>query len=115
MVASGIWMPRALAGEQLINPVAAKKPLFSNRRPDIETARDYIASRSTPSHKAGAPPPHCSLICAIKRPLPQEAPALTTTTRRFAAAYGFLGLAGSEEPLPTVRSLSADTPISLTR
>ena len=47
MVASGIWMPRALAGEQLINPVAAKKPLFSNRRPDIETGRDYIASLST--------------------------------------------------------------------
>ena len=38
------WRLGGQTGEQFISLVATKKPLFADRRPDTESARDYIAS-----------------------------------------------------------------------
>jgi hypothetical protein len=40
------WRLGGTTGDQFISLVAAKKPLFPDRRPDTENARDYIASLS---------------------------------------------------------------------
>jgi hypothetical protein len=40
------WRLAGSTGEQFISLIAATKSLFSDRRPDTESARDYIASLS---------------------------------------------------------------------
>ncbi|HVB16898.1 MAG TPA: protein kinase [Stellaceae bacterium] len=41
---SGLWTLCGNAGRQLITMVAAARPLFPSRRPDVEVAQGYIAS-----------------------------------------------------------------------
>jgi hypothetical protein len=41
------WRLAGTTGEQFISLIAATKSLFPDRRPDTESARDYLASLST--------------------------------------------------------------------